>query len=144
MRPHKQKGCVCGSQQNVPAWFPNTYLDTILNYILWGYENPNGENMFFLNLSKIHCIVLRINMSMLYLNKGGLTSDGIFNFVTSLKSDLKSLYKFYKNKQLGSNISIKKRNVFKVNSVQEACSKRFGVHISKFEILQTTWKNKKQ
>ena len=94
--------------------------------------------MFFLNLSKIHCIVLRINMSMLYLNKGGLTSDVIFNFVTSLKSDLKSLYKFYKNKQLGSNISIKKRNVFKVNSVQEACSKRFGVHISKFEILQTT------
>ena len=30
----------------------------------------------------------------------------------------------------------------KVNSVQEACAKCFAVHISKFEILQTTWKNK--
>ena len=31
---------------------------------------------------------------------------------------------------------------FKVNSVQEACAKCFAVHLSKFEILQTTWKNK--
>ena len=33
----------------------------------------------------------------------------------------------------------------KGNSVQEACTKCFGVHILKFEILQTTWKkqNKK-
>ena len=31
---------------------------------------------------------------------------------------------------------------FKVNSVQEACAKCFGVHLLKFEILQTTWKNK--
>ena len=31
---------------------------------------------------------------------------------------------------------------FKVNSVQEACAKCFVVHILKFEILQTTWKNK--
>ena len=30
----------------------------------------------------------------------------------------------------------------KVNSVQEACAKCFAVHILKFEILQTTWKNK--
>ena len=30
----------------------------------------------------------------------------------------------------------------KVNSVQEAWAKYFAVHISKFEILQTTWKNK--
>ena len=30
----------------------------------------------------------------------------------------------------------------KVNSVQEACAKCFVVHILKFEILQTTWKNK--
>ena len=30
----------------------------------------------------------------------------------------------------------------KVNSVQEACAKCLAVHISKFEILQTTWKNK--
>ena len=30
----------------------------------------------------------------------------------------------------------------KVNSVQEACAKCFAVHISKFEILQTTWKSK--
>ena len=30
----------------------------------------------------------------------------------------------------------------KVNSVQEACTKCFAVHILKFEILQTTWKNK--
>ena len=31
----------------------------------------------------------------------------------------------------------------KVNSVQEACAKYFSVHIvSRFEILQTTWKNK--
>ena len=28
--------------------------------------------------------------------------------------------------------------VHKVNSVQEACAKRFAVHILKFEILQTT------
>ena len=55
MRLHKQKGCVCGSQQNVPAWFPNTYSDTILNYILWGYENSNGENMFFFK-----CLVLKL------------------------------------------------------------------------------------
>ena len=31
----------------------------------------------------------------------------------------------------------------KVNSVQEACAKIFAVHIQKFEILQTIWKNKK-
>ena len=30
----------------------------------------------------------------------------------------------------------------KVNSVQEACAKCFAVHTLKFEILQTTWKNK--
>ena len=30
----------------------------------------------------------------------------------------------------------------KVNSVPEACAKCFVVHILKFEILQTTWKNK--
>ena len=30
----------------------------------------------------------------------------------------------------------------KVNSVQEACTKCFAVPILKFEILQTTWKNK--
>ena len=30
----------------------------------------------------------------------------------------------------------------KVNSVQEACAKYFVVHILKFEILQTTQKNK--
>ena len=30
----------------------------------------------------------------------------------------------------------------KVNSVQEACAKCFAVHLLKFEILQTTWKNK--
>ena len=30
----------------------------------------------------------------------------------------------------------------KVNSVQEACAKCFAVHILKFEILQTTWKDK--
>ena len=30
----------------------------------------------------------------------------------------------------------------KVNSVQEACAKCFAVHILRFEILQTTWKNK--
>ena len=29
-----------------------------------------------------------------------------------------------------------------VNSVQEACDKCFEVHILKFEILQTTWRNK--
>ena len=33
-----------------PDFQIHTYLDTILNYILWGYENPNGENMFFFNL----------------------------------------------------------------------------------------------
>ena len=32
--------------------------------------------------------------------------------------------------------------VCKGNSVQEACAKCFAVHILKFEILQTTWKNK--
>ena len=32
--------------------------------------------------------------------------------------------------------------VIKVNSVQEACAKCFAVHILKFEILQTTLKNK--
>ena len=31
---------------------------------------------------------------------------------------------------------------FKVNSVQEACAKCFAVHILKFEILQTKWRNK--
>ena len=30
----------------------------------------------------------------------------------------------------------------KVNSVQEACAKCFAAHNLKFEILQTTWKNK--
>ena len=30
----------------------------------------------------------------------------------------------------------------KVNSAQEACAKCFVVYISKFEILQTAWKNK--
>ena len=30
----------------------------------------------------------------------------------------------------------------KVNSVQEACAKYFAVHLLKFEILQTTRKNK--
>ena len=30
----------------------------------------------------------------------------------------------------------------KVNSIQEASAKCFAVHIIKFEILQTTWKNK--
>ena len=32
------------------------------------------------------------------------------------------------------------RCLCKVNSVQEACNKCFGVHILKFEILQITWK----
>jgi hypothetical protein len=38
----------------------------------------------------------------------------------------------------------RKKSVFfsKVNSVQEACAKCFAAHISKFEILQTTRKNK--
>ena len=31
---------------------------------------------------------------------------------------------------------------YKVNSVQEACAKYFAVHLSKFGILQTIWKNK--
>ena len=31
------------------------------------------------------------------------------------------------------------RNFFKVNSVQETCTKSFAVHLLKFEILQTTW-----
>ena len=31
----------------------------------------------------------------------------------------------------------------KVNSLQEACVKCFAVYILKFEILQTSWKNKK-
>ena len=35
-------------------------------------------------------------------------------------------------------------SIAKVNSLQEACAKFFAVHILKFEILQTTWKNKKQ
>ena len=39
------------------------------------------------------------DMSMLYLNKGGLISDSIFKM---------TVYKLYKNKQLGSNTSIKK------------------------------------
>ena len=30
--------------------------------------------------------------------------------------------------------------ISKVNSVQEACTECFSVHILKFEILQTTWK----
>ena len=30
----------------------------------------------------------------------------------------------------------------KDNSVQEACAKCFAVHILKFEIFQTAWKNK--
>ena len=36
----------------------------------------------------------------------------------------------------------KVRTLFKVNSVQEACAKCFTVHLLKFEILQTTSKNK--
>ena len=32
--------------------------------------------------------------------------------------------------------------IAKVKSVQEACAKCFAVHLLKFEILQTTWKNK--
>ena len=32
--------------------------------------------------------------------------------------------------------------LYKVNSVQEACAKCFAVHLLKFEILQTTWRNK--
>ena len=32
----------------------------------------------------------------------------------------------------------------KVSSVQEPCAKCFAVHISKFEILQTTWKNEQK
>ena len=32
--------------------------------------------------------------------------------------------------------------ISKVNTVQEACAKCFAVHLLKFEILQTTWKNK--
>ena len=31
---------------------------------------------------------------------------------------------------------------FKVNSIQETCTIYFAVHLSKFEILLTTWKNK--
>ena len=31
---------------------------------------------------------------------------------------------------------------FEVNLVQEACIKHFSVHVLKFEVLQTTWKNK--
>ena len=33
---------------------------------------------------------------------------------------------------------------FSVNSIQEACTKCFAVHLSKFEILQTTWKTKQE
>ena len=32
------------------------------------------------------------------------------------------------------------KGIVKVNSVQEACTKCFGVHILEFEILQVTWK----
>ena len=32
--------------------------------------------------------------------------------------------------------------IYKVNSEQEACAKCFAVHLSKYEILQTTWKSK--
>ena len=39
-------------------------------------------------------------------------------------------------------LQIGKFEVVKVNSVQEACAKRFAVHILEFEILQITWKNK--
>jgi hypothetical protein len=35
-----------------------------------------------------------------------------------------------------------KKVMHKVNSVQEAFAKYFAVHLSKFEILQTTWTNK--
>ena len=38
--------------------------------------------------------------------------------------------------------NLKQKLLFKVNTVQEACTKCFAVHIVKFEILQTTWKNK--
>ena len=34
------------------------------------------------------------------------------------------------------------RILYKVNSVQKACAKCFAVHLSRFEILKTTWKNK--
>ena len=35
-------------------------------------------------------------------------------------------------------------HICKVNSVQEACAKCFAVHLSKFEIVQTTWKKNKK
>ena len=39
-------------------------------------------------------------------------------------------------------IEVSHKILDKVNSVLEACSQCFAVHILEFEILQTTWKNK--
>ena len=38
--------------------------------------------------------------------------------------------------------SLRLHKFFKVNSVQEACTKCFAIYILRFEILQTTWRNK--
>jgi hypothetical protein len=40
--------------------------------------------------------------------------------------------------------SLRLHKFFKVNSVQEACTKCFAIYILRFEILQTTWRNKKR
>ena len=49
-----------------------------------------------------------------------------------LREELETQYIYLGSRLLGS---------IKVISVQEACAKCFAVHISKFEILQITWKN---
>ena len=59
-------------------------------------------------------------------------------------------YSYLSNKRVYLLIVYKKKKIFstrkfssnKVNSVQEPCTKCFLLHILKFEILQTTWKNK--
>ena len=43
----------------------------------------------------------------------------------------------------GTDMKVNLSTICKVNSVQEVCAKCFAVHLLKFEIVQTTWKNKK-
>ena len=66
--------------------------------------------------------------------------NGNLNKKLGLDSSSKYLHENEWNKERLAMLGLARFS--KVNSVQEACAKYFAVHILKFEILQTTWKNK--
>ena len=99
--------------------------------IVWPLVHQNSSHRKSINVAFL------TNEHVIY----GCSYYGNLNKKLGLDSSSKYLHENEWNKERLAMLGLARFS--KVNSVQEACAKYFAVHILKFEILQTTWKNKK-